>query len=103
MKTLLFWIAVANVITFAVFADSIDANAERRVALVVGNSAYTASNLSLANPLNDAQDMTSALKGLGFEVITVTDATKRKMEIALQQFARLAGDADSALFFYRSE
>ncbi len=100
MKTLLFWIAVANVITFAVFADSIDANAERRVALVVGNSAYTASNLSLANPLNDAQDMTSALKGLGFEVITVTDATKRKMEIALQQFARLAGDADSALFFY---
>jgi uncharacterized caspase-like protein len=74
--------------------------AEKRVALVVGNSAYTAANLSLTSPLNDAQDMTNALKDLGFEVVTAIDATKREMDLALQQFARLAMSADSALFFY---
>src|SRR5579871_5606449 len=100
MKTLLSRIVVAAAISFAVLTDSIDAFADRRVALVVGYSAYTANSLSLPNPLNDAQDVTSALKGLGFEVITVTDATKRQMDFALQQFARLAGAADSALFFY---
>jgi uncharacterized caspase-like protein len=99
MRTLLSWIAA---VTFLVIAGGIDAHAaaERRVALVVGNSTYSAAGLSLPNPINDAQDMTAALESLGFEVVTAIDATKRKMDLALQQFARLAITADSALFFY---
>jgi len=73
---------------------------ERRVALVIGNSLYKNTNLSLANPKNDADDVAGVLKALGFEVIQSTDASKRDIDVALQRFARAATNADSALFFY---
>src|SRR5262249_20894140 len=70
------------------------------VALVVGNATYNTANMSLANPRNDAEDISAALKELDFKVVTAVNATRRDMEIKLQEFARLAVDADSALFFY---
>src|SRR5215468_8518444 len=73
---------------------------ERRVALVIGNANYKPSGISLSNPRNDAQDIAAVLASLGFEVVTAIDATKRDIDFALQRFARLATDADSALFFY---
>jgi hypothetical protein len=76
------------------------AAAERRVALVIGNSNYQVPGITLANPKNDAEDIGAVLSGLGFEVVTAINATKRDMDLALQRFARLAADADSALFFY---
>jgi len=76
------------------------AQAERRVALVIGNSTYKQGNISLSNPKNDAQDISALLTTLGFEVVTAMDATKRQMDLSLQTFARLATNADSALFFY---
>jgi hypothetical protein len=75
-------------------------HAERRVALVIGNANYKVANISLSDPRNDAQDISAVLTTLGFEVVTAIDATKRDMDFALQHFARLATDADSALFFY---
>jgi len=46
-----------------------DASAPQKFALVIGNGSY--SNLSrLNNPVNDANDMASALQGLGFSVDT---------------------------------
>ena len=74
--------------------------AERRIALVIGNSNYKVASISLSNPKNDAEDLSAALTGLGFEVVTVLDANKRDMDLAMQRFARLATGADSALFFY---
>src|SRR5260370_41848865 len=100
MKTLLSWIFALALVTIVVIADSPDAFAQRRVALVVGNSTYKTDNLSLTNPINDAQDVSNALKGLGFDVITQINASKRDLDLALQQFARKATTADSALFFY---
>ena len=38
--------------------------AERRIALVIGNSEYNDANISLANPGNDAEDMAAALRSL---------------------------------------
>src|SRR5262249_54634824 len=73
---------------------------ERRVALVIGNASYKASNISLPNPRNDAQDISAVLATIGFEVVTVVDASKRDIDFALQRFARLATNADAALFFY---
>jgi uncharacterized caspase-like protein len=99
MKTLLLWIAVVATAALTVIADSVDAFAERRVALVIGNAAYKAT-APLATPRNDAEDVSTVLKTLGFEVITTINAGKRDMDNALQRFARLAIDADSALFFY---
>jgi uncharacterized caspase-like protein len=73
----------------------------RRVALVVGNSNYKVASISLPSPRNDAEDISAVLnRELGFEVVTAINATKRDMEAKLQQFARLAIDADSALFYY---
>ena len=74
--------------------------AERRVALVVGNSQYTNPSLVLFNPKNDAEDVAGVLRTLGFEVILKIDATKRDLDLAMSQFARLATAADAALFYF---
>jgi len=100
MNRLLSWVVGLAAAAIVVIAGSDAAWAERRVALVVGNSNYKAANISLSNPRNDAQDISAVLTNLGFEVVTTIDATKRDMDFALQRFARLATDADSALFFY---
>lgn len=73
--------------------------AEPRVALVVGNSAYQ-STTPLANPLNDARDMTAALKSVGFDVVEALDADKRKLDGAIRAFTDKLAKADIALFFY---
>jgi formylglycine-generating enzyme required for sulfatase activity len=73
---------------------------ERRVALVIGNANYKRSGISLSNPRNDAQDIAAVLAAIGFEVVTAIDTSKRDMDFVLQRFARLATDADAALFFY---
>jgi hypothetical protein len=73
---------------------------ERRVALVIGNSEYKNSSLSLTNPKNDATAIAAVLKSLEFEVQLVTDIGKRDMDGVLERFARLSVNADSALFYY---
>jgi hypothetical protein len=77
-----------------------DARADRRIALVVGNSNYTNPSLVLSNPKNDAQDVAAALRSLGFEVVQAIDANKRDMDSSMAKFARLATDSDAALFYY---
>jgi uncharacterized caspase-like protein len=73
--------------------------ADKRVALVVGNSAYE-NTAALPNPVNDAEDMAVALRDVGFEVVVETNANKRSLEMALARFGRIAQDADAALFYY---
>jgi Caspase domain len=74
--------------------------AERRVALVIGNSQYKNPNLALFNPKNDAEDVAASLRSLGFEVILRIDADRRDFDLAMTQFARAATYADAALFYY---
>ena len=97
IKTL---IAAVTAAASLFLALSTDALADRRVALVIGNSQYNYTGLSLTNPKNDAADVAGALRTLGFEVIEATNTSKRDFDMALAQFARRATDADSALFFY---
>src|SRR5262249_1294692 len=73
---------------------------DRRVALVVGNSLYRNTSLVLPNPKNDARDVANALRDLDFEVIELTDAKKQDFDRTLANFARLASNADVALFYY---
>ena len=94
-------ICIAALYGFLLLACSIsDAKADRRVALVVGNSHYSNASLFLANPKNDAEDVAAALRGVGFEVIQAIDANKRDLDLNMAKFARLAADADAALFYY---
>ena len=73
--------------------------AEKRVALVVGNSAYVQAG-ALPNPMNDASDMAEALKQVGFEVILGLDLTKSAFDGKVRDFARALEQADVAVFFY---
>jgi hypothetical protein len=72
---------------------------ERRVALVIGNSAYRNAP-ALPNTVNDAKDMAASLRKVGFEVVDGVDLDKRGMDEALTRFARLARDADAVMFYY---
>jgi uncharacterized caspase-like protein len=80
----------------ALIAPSI---ADKRVALVVGNSAYQ-NTQQLLNPVNDAEDVATALKSVGFDVIIERNVSKHALEGAIARFARLAQGADTALFYY---
>src|SRR5262245_36175850 len=75
------------------------ANAERRVALVIGNSAYS-NAASLRNPRNDAADMAEMLKKLGFEVELGLDLDQKSFATTIESFARALDGADVGLFFY---
>jgi Caspase domain/Sel1 repeat len=78
------------------------AHAEKRVALVIGNSAYQTVP-KLPNPDSDAKLMSDTLKSLGFLVVGGSarlDLDKAGFDASLQEFrAQLAG-ADVALFYY---
>ena len=75
-------------------------NSDRRVALVIGNGAYT-DVPALSNPPNDAADLAEALRSLGFsEVILATNADLRSMEAALSQFHSELLEGGVGVFFY---
>ena len=75
------------------------AHADKRVALVIGNSTYQ-NTATLANPANDSQDVAAALQKVGFNVLLEQNLDKPGMEDAVARFARLAQNADVALFYY---
>jgi caspase domain-containing protein len=75
------------------------ANAEKRVALVIGNGAYKNAP-SLPNPPNDASDVAAALARSGFDVIFQTNLDQIGMQEASIRFSREARTADVALFYY---
>ncbi len=76
-----------------------DAIAEKRVALVIGNSSYR-TVAALANPRNDAQDIASALQRLGFDTTVGLDADRAQMEKTIEEFSIKVEDADVAVFYY---
>jgi len=72
---------------------------EKRVALVVGVSAYKHAN-TLPNTLNDAKDIAAALSRLGFDVEIVKDPDRARLEAGVRRFGDRARGADVALFYY---
>jgi tetratricopeptide (TPR) repeat protein len=78
------------------------AHAEKRVALVIGNSAYKAVP-ALPNPTADAKLMSDTLLSLGFFVVgggAQLDLDKAGFDGALQEFGHELAGADVALFYY---
>jgi uncharacterized caspase-like protein len=86
-------------ILFACWLGRDTALAETRVALVIGNGAY-ANKAVLPNPTHDAEDVAQALKRNNFEVIYGTDLSQAQMQEVAIKFARAAGRADVAMFYY---
>jgi hypothetical protein len=76
------------------------AYAEKRVALVMGNSAYQNVN-RLANPANDSSAIADTLKGAGFDVVDLKrDLKVAEMRRALRDFSDKVRDADVAVVYY---
>jgi uncharacterized caspase-like protein len=73
--------------------------AEKRVALVIGNSAYQHA-VQLANPKNDSSDMTAKLESLGFQVVSDQNLDLAGMRRTVRDFLEKLDGADMALFFY---
>jgi tetratricopeptide (TPR) repeat protein len=83
-------------------AMSSEARAEKRVALVIGNSAYRAVP-ALPNPAADAKLMSDTLLSLGFFVVggaAQLDLDKAGFDDALRKFNTELTGADVALFYY---
>jgi hypothetical protein len=74
------------------------AESERRLALIVGNSAYK--DTPLPNPVNDARAMTARLKQLGFDVMTRENATRAQFAAAIAEYAAKITPSTVALLFY---
>ncbi|MGC0396540.1 putative caspase-like protein [Bradyrhizobium liaoningense] len=76
------------------------AHADRRVALVIGNSAYK-SVPRLANPANDAGLIGGMLRKAGFDTVDVRqDLSAPEMRKALREFSGRTRDADVAVIYY---
>ncbi len=73
---------------------------DRRIALVIGNSAYE-NVAALPNPVRDASLVADVLKLTGFESVTlVTNLRKDALVSALREFAARAETADWAVVYY---
>jgi branched-chain amino acid transport system substrate-binding protein len=72
----------------------------RRVALVIGNSAYQNEAL-LPNPRRDAAAVADALRRVGFQSVALeVDLGREKLVDALRNFSRLADTADWAVVYF---
>ena len=72
---------------------------EKRLALVIGNSAYEHGGV-LKNPVNDAELMAKTLEELDFDVIKKLNATKNELDDAILDFWRKQADYSVSLFYY---
>ncbi len=94
---------IACALTLAAFALCARAEAaEKRIALVVGNAAYTAA--PLATPANDAGLVAQTLQAAGFDVIGARDLGEDALRKALRDFVdkAAASGPDTVAFLYLS-
>lgn len=91
-----------NRVTFLALAAALfmatPAWAAKKVALVIGNGAYT--EAPLKNPPNDARAIAATLRRQGFEVLLKENATKAQMNEVVADFGEKLGEGDTALFFF---
>jgi uncharacterized caspase-like protein len=72
----------------------------QKIALVIGNGHYPDANAPLTQPINDARALTAALRGNGFDVDVVEDASKDDMNRAIERLkSRIKPDSVVMLFF----
>jgi uncharacterized caspase-like protein len=94
------WLRVGVLGAAALMLLAGNAQAERRVALVIGNSAYK-NVTKLANPSNDSAVITRMLKDAGFDVVEAKrDLSNTDMRRAVRDFTDTARGADIAVVYY---
>jgi hypothetical protein len=79
--------------------DKVVEQKERKLALVIGCNEYEHAG-HLANPLNDAKDIKEKLSELGFDVMSVENATLKQMKIEIDNFGTELEKYDIGLFYF---
>lgn len=96
-----FWILAAAALSVAALSTiaSGPANAEKRVALVIGNNDYR--NIpALRKAVNDARVMGDTLKQLGFNVMFAENQTRKAFSETMLAFDAMISPGDTAFFFF---
>jgi uncharacterized caspase-like protein len=99
------WVRVAITFVLLLLPTALHAQAEKRIALLIGNKDYKAGVGARTNPLNDIRIVGEALKAVEFEVLKpVENAQRSAMLIAIHAFAAKlkAAGPDAVGFFYYS-
>jgi len=78
--------------------SSLIAATDQRIALVIGNSAYSSGPLK--NPVNDATDIAAALKRAGFTVTLKKNANLQEMVEIIEDFGNSLKRGGVGLFYY---
>ena len=90
---------LGTVLAYALLPSQ-EALAEKRVALVIGNSTYKHVT-KLTNPTNDAAAVANLLRTSGFDVVErKQDLTISEMKRAIRDFTDKTQDADIAVVYY---
>ena len=71
----------------------------KRIALVIGNGEYRNAT-RLKNPPNDANDISAALKQLGFEVTSASNIGQREMKRLIREFGQRLRNGGQGLFYF---
>src|ERR1700737_559297 len=91
--------ALALSVVASLLAFTSPAQAEKRVALVIGNNDYK--NVpKLQKAVNDARTMGDTLKQLGFSVMVAENQTRQAFSETLLAFDKAVEPGDTAFFFY---
>jgi hypothetical protein len=101
--TLAVWLRVTVTFLLLLLPTALHAQAEKRIALLIGNKDYKAGVGALTNPLNDIRIVGEALKAVGFEVLKPNqNATRAVMLRAILEFAAKlkAAGPDAVGFLY---
>ena len=98
MHTMPIRIFLVLFILVLIYPSSLIAATEQRIALVIGNSAYSSGPLK--NPVNDAADMAAILKKLGFSVTLRKNARLQEMDEAIEAFGNNLKRGGVGLFYY---
>lgn len=99
VRTFMRQAALFAVLLSTLLPAALPAQAERRVALVVGNGAYENAG-PLRNPVNDARSVAESLRRVGFEVMLTENRSQRQMAQDIREFGRKLDENTVALYYY---
>lgn len=91
-------IFLALFILVLIYPSGLLAAPERRIALVIGNGAYSTGYLK--NPVNDAADIAAALQRTGFTVTLKNNANLQEIVEAIEDFGNKLKPGGVGLFYF---
>ena len=97
------WVGIAVTIALLLMPSAACAQAEKRIALLIGNQGYSAKIGALKNPHADIGLVGTALRSLDFKVTEIKDADYKAVDTAIKrhiQAVRREGEGTISFVYY---